>query len=50
MAEPNIKLNRDGAIATVTINCAERRNAITDDIVLAMIEAIRYVCFHSHSN
>jgi hypothetical protein len=26
-AEPNIKLNRDGVIATVTIDCSERRNA-----------------------
>lgn len=33
MAEPSIKLDRDGAIATVTINCAERRNAITNDMM-----------------
>jgi enoyl-CoA hydratase/carnithine racemase len=33
MAEPNITLNRAGAIATVTINCAERRNAITNEMM-----------------
>jgi enoyl-CoA hydratase/carnithine racemase len=37
MAEPNIKLNRDGVIATVTIDCSERRNAITNEMVEALV-------------
>jgi enoyl-CoA hydratase/carnithine racemase len=36
MAEPNITLNRAGAIATVSINCAERRNAITNEMMEAL--------------
>ena len=36
MAEPYIRITRDGAIATVTINRPERRNAITNDMMERM--------------
>jgi enoyl-CoA hydratase/carnithine racemase len=36
MAETTFKLDRDGAIATVTINRAERRNAVTNDMMEAL--------------
>lgn len=38
MAESYIKLNRDGAIATVTIDRADKRNAITNDMMEALAE------------
>ncbi len=38
MAESYIKLNRDGAIATVTIDRADKRNAITNEMMEALAE------------
>lgn len=41
MAESFITVTRDGAIATVTINRAEKRNAITNDMMAELVEMSR---------
>jgi 2-(1,2-epoxy-1,2-dihydrophenyl)acetyl-CoA isomerase len=42
-AEPLVLVERDGAIATITINRPARRNAVTVELCVALFEAVRSV-------